>query len=49
MASVLAIGVFNAVYFAGAGYLFSKLGKNDEYEKGIKRHNLALEKFQQDR
>ena len=36
MACVVAVGVFNAVAFAGAGYLFSKLNKND-YEKRNKR------------
>jgi hypothetical protein len=42
MASVIAGGLFNAISFAGAGYLFSKLNKKD-YEKEIRRHNLALE------
>jgi hypothetical protein len=42
MASVIAGGLFNAISFAGAGYLFSKLNEKD-YEKEIRRHNLALE------
>ena len=36
--------LFNAVAFAGAGFLFSKLNHTG-YEKEIKRHNLALEKW----
>ena len=44
MASVVAIGIFNVVAFAGAGYLFSKLNHNG-YEDEIKRHNLAIEKL----
>ena len=37
-------GLFNAVAFAGAGFLFSKLNHSG-YQKEIKRHNLALEKL----
>ena len=44
MASVLAIGVFNAVAFAGAGFLLNKLNHSD-YEKEIKHHNEAMEKL----
>ena len=42
MSSIVAGGIFNAVAFAGAGFLFSKLnhrGNEDE----IKRHNKAIE------
>ena len=45
MASVVAGGIFNAVAFAGAGYVFHKLDKN-AYEDEMKRHNLAMEKLQ---
>ena len=41
-------GLFNAVAFAGAGFLFSKLNHTG-YEKEIKRHNLALEKLAKDK
>ena len=41
-------GLFNAVAFAGAGFLFSKLNHSG-YEKEIKRHNLALEKLTRDK
>ena len=44
MASVVAVGVFNAVAFARAGFLFSKLNHSG-YEKEIKRHNEAIEKL----
>ena len=37
-------GLFNAVAFAGAGFLFSKLNHTG-YEKEIKRHNEAMEKL----
>ena len=37
-------GLFNAVAFAGAGFLFSKLNHSG-YEKEIKRHNEAMEKL----
>ena len=43
MTSALAAGgqsIFAALSFAGARYLFKMLDKN-EYEKEIKRHNLA--------
>ena len=44
MASVVAGGLFNAIAFAGAGYVFHKLDKNG-YEKEMKRHNEAMEKL----
>ena len=37
-------GLFNAVAFAGAGFLFSKLNHTG-YEKEIKRHNEGMEKL----
>ena len=44
MASVVAGGLFNAVAFAGARYVFHKLDKKG-YEDEIKRHNLAMEQL----
>ena len=44
MASVVAGGLFNAVAFAGASYVFHKLDKKS-YEDEIKRHNLAMEQL----
>ena len=44
MASVVAGGLFNAIAFAGAGYVFHKLDKNC-YEKEIKRYSEAMEKL----
>ena len=44
MASVVAGGLFNAVAFAGAGYVFYKLDKKG-YEDEMKRHNLAMEQL----
>ena len=44
MASVVAGGLFNAVAFAGAGYVFHKLDKKG-YEDEMKRHNLAMEQL----
>ena len=44
MASIIATGLFNAVTFAGAGLLFSRLNHNG-YEKEIKRHIEAMEKL----
>ena len=41
-------GLFNAVAFAGAGFLFSKLNHTG-YEKEIKRHNKAMEKLDKDK
>ena len=37
-------GLFNAVAFAGAGYLFQHINK-DGYEKETKRHDLAMERL----
>ena len=42
MTNVVAGGIFNAVAFAGAGFLFSKLNHSG-YENEMKRHNKALE------
>ena len=44
MASVVAGGLFNAIAFAGAGYVFHKLDKSG-YEKEMKRHNETMEKL----
>ena len=44
MASVVAGGLFNAVAFAGAGYVFHKLDKKG-YKDEMKRHNLAMEQL----
>ena len=44
MASVALSGMFNALAFAGAGFLFKSLDKNG-YEDEMKRHNLAMEKL----
>ena len=41
-------GLFNAVAFAGAGFLFSKLNHTG-YEKEIKRHNEAMENLAKDK
>ena len=48
MASVVAGGLFNAIAFAGAGYVFHKLNKNG-YEKEMKRHNEAMEKLSEEK
>ncbi|CAB4004013.1 Hypothetical predicted protein [Paramuricea clavata] len=37
-------GLFNAVAFAGAGFLFSHLNQNG-YKEEVKRHNHALEEL----
>ncbi|CAB4007390.1 Hypothetical predicted protein [Paramuricea clavata] len=37
-------GLFNAVSFAGSGFLFSKLN-GQGYKEEVKRHNQALEKL----
>ena len=42
MASVVTGGLFNAVAFAGAGYVFYKLGKRG-YEEEMKSHNKDLD------
>ena len=44
MASAVAGGLFNAIAFAGAGYVFHKLDENGD-EKEMKRHNEAMEKL----
>ena len=41
---MVAGGLFNAVAFAGAGYLFQTFNKHD-YDEERKRHDLALEKI----
>lgn len=46
MVSVVAGGIFNAVAFAGAGFLFSKFNHTG-YEAEMKRHNHALEQLAQ--
>jgi chromosome segregation ATPase len=43
--TIVVVGeLFNAVAFAGAGFLFSKLNHSG-YEDEMKRHNKALEKL----
>ena len=42
MAGVVAGGLFNAIAFAGAGYVFHKLDKNG-YEKEMRRRDEAME------
>ena len=44
MTSIVAGGSFNAVAFAGAGFLFSKLNK-EGYKDEMRRHNEAMEKL----
>ena len=44
MASLVAGGLFNAIAFARAGFLFSKLNHTG-YKEEIKRHNVALEQL----
>ena len=48
MASVVAGGLFNAIVFAGAGYVFHKLDKSG-YEKEMKRHNEAIQKLSKEK
>ena len=48
MASVVAGGLFNAIAFAGAGYVFHKLDKNG-YEKEMKRHDEAMERLSEEK
>ncbi len=45
---MVAGGLFTAVAFAGAGYLFQKFNK-DGYGEEVRRHNLALEKLEKAR
>ena len=44
MISVVVGGLFNAVTFAVAGFIFSKLN-GQGYKEEVKRHNQALEKL----
>ena len=48
MAGVVAGGLFNAVAFAGAGYIFHKLDKNG-YEKEMRRHDEAIERLDREK
>lgn len=48
MTSVIMSGTFNALAFAGAGYLFKVLDKNG-YEKEMERHNRAMENLTRDK
>ena len=48
MASVVAGGLFNALAFAGAGFLFHKLDKSG-YAAEVERHNRAMETFNEER
>ncbi len=45
---MVAGGLFNAVAFAGARYLFQKFNKDGHGEE-VKRHDLALEKLEKAR
>ncbi len=45
---MVAGGLFNAVAFAGAGYLFQKFNK-DGYGEETRRHDRALEKLEKAR
>ena len=40
----MAGGLFNAIAFAGAGYVFHKLDENG-YEKEMERHDRAMERL----
>ena len=44
MASVVAGGLFNAIAFVGAGYVFHKLDKSG-YDAEMERHNKAMEEL----
>ena len=44
----MAGGLFNAIAFAGAGYVFHKLDKNG-YEKEMERHDKAMEKLSKEK
>ena len=44
MASVAASGIFNALAFPAAGFLFKSIDKNG-YKDEMKRHNQAMEKL----
>ena len=44
MTSVVVGGLFKAVAFAGAGFIFSKLNRQG-YKEEVKRHDQTLEKL----
>ena len=44
MASAVASGLFNAVAFSAASFIFGKLSHKD-YSQEMKRHNMAVEKL----
>ena len=44
----MAGGLFNAIAFAGASYVFHKLDKSG-YEKEMKRHNEAMEELSKEK
>ena len=46
MTSIVAGGIFNAVAFAGAGFLFSKLNK-EGYNEELERRYKAMEKLKE--
>ena len=48
MTGMITGGLFNAVAFAGAGFLFSKLNHTG-YSEEANRHNLAMEKLTRDK
>ena len=48
MASVVAGGLFTAIAFAGAGYVFHKLDKSG-YEAEMERHNKTMEEFNKEK
>lgn len=48
MTGMITGGLFNAVAFAGAGFLFSKLNHTG-YSEEANRHNLAIEKLTRDK
>ena len=48
MGSVVAGGLFNAIAFAGAGYVFHKLDRSD-YEAKMERHNKAMERLNKEK
>ena len=48
MAGMVAGGLFNAIAFAGTGYVFHKLDKNG-YEEEMKRHDEAMEKLSREK
>ena len=48
MASVVAGGLFDAIAFAGAGYVFHKLDRSG-YEKEMEKHNEAIGKLSEEK